>query len=199
MYADGRGGEQDYDQALRFYREAALLGNVDALTDIGHMYQQGMGVERSIPEAVRWYERAVSAGDVQAMQALAHLYEDGVGIPVNLDRAWQLYSMIADRTGDLDAVNWLKAHQGAQTQAAPATQAAGTQPGRRGAAARAGVDPAAEAGAVAAGDPVEAHLGVAGPAAVAVEEDGRGVYLGSLSDSALGRSLRLARPKTSRK
>ncbi|WP_411728714.1 tetratricopeptide repeat protein [Methyloglobulus sp.] len=58
MYADGRGVEQDDEQALFWYRKAVEQGNAGAQFNLGKMYENGSGVEQDDEQAVFWYRKA---------------------------------------------------------------------------------------------------------------------------------------------
>ncbi|MBR4182103.1 MAG: sel1 repeat family protein, partial [Candidatus Methanomethylophilaceae archaeon] len=58
----GRGVEQSYDEALKWYRKGAENGNSYAQTNLGHLYSQGLGVEKSDEEAFGWYLKAAEQG-----------------------------------------------------------------------------------------------------------------------------------------
>ena len=56
MYYDGRGVEQSYEEAFRWYLLAAEQGFLDAQYRVAYMYENGKGVEQSYEEAERWYD-----------------------------------------------------------------------------------------------------------------------------------------------
>jgi TPR repeat protein len=50
MYSDGRGVQQDFKQAVAWYRKAAGQGIAEAQYNLGHMYYQG-GVQQDFKQA----------------------------------------------------------------------------------------------------------------------------------------------------
>ena len=48
MYRKGRGVEQDYEEAVKWYRQAAEQGHAIAQTNLGWMYRKGRGVEQDV-------------------------------------------------------------------------------------------------------------------------------------------------------
>ncbi|NOS66855.1 MAG: sel1 repeat family protein [Candidatus Peribacteraceae bacterium] len=70
MFHDGDGVEQDYAQALPWYRKAANAGNRQAMFNLGMMYKNGEGVSADPAAARGWFVRASDAGDVRAAQQL---------------------------------------------------------------------------------------------------------------------------------
>ena len=62
MYRSGLGVEQDYAEAVKWYRKAADQGDGDAQCNLGVMYCSGLGVEQDYAEAVKWYRKAADQG-----------------------------------------------------------------------------------------------------------------------------------------
>lgn len=92
LYFHGQGIEQDYAQALEWYRKAADLGETDAMINIGSMYLYGQGVEQDYTQALEWYEKAADLGYTDAMKSLAGMYTDGRGVEVDIDIAQEWYN-----------------------------------------------------------------------------------------------------------
>jgi len=55
MYRDGRGMDQDYAEALRWWQSAAEQGLVDAQYALGNIYAGGSGVAKDPIMAYMWY------------------------------------------------------------------------------------------------------------------------------------------------
>ena len=66
MYAKGQGVQQDYQQAVQWYRKAAEQGNADAQNNLGLMYANGQGVKQDYQQAVQWFRKAAEQGDASA-------------------------------------------------------------------------------------------------------------------------------------
>jgi hypothetical protein len=81
MYDFGRGVQQDYAEAVKWYREAAAQGDVEAQGLLGSMYEQGHGVAQDYAEAVKWYRKTSGQGDVYGQLQLGEMYRDGKGVP----------------------------------------------------------------------------------------------------------------------
>ena len=62
MYNSGLGVEQDYIEAMRWFREAAELGHGEAQAQLGVMYFVGMKVSRDYIKALKWLNIASSLG-----------------------------------------------------------------------------------------------------------------------------------------
>lgn len=80
MFYHGQGVQQDYREAMRWYRKAADQGDTKAQYDIGYMYDLGQGVPQDYSEALRWYHKAADQGDANAQCSLGSMYYDGRGI-----------------------------------------------------------------------------------------------------------------------
>ena len=57
-YENGQGVQQDYSEALKWYRIAANNGNIEAKIKVGIFYRDGLGSEQNYSEAKKWFERA---------------------------------------------------------------------------------------------------------------------------------------------
>ena len=62
LYHNGRGTEQDFKEAMKWYRKAADMGNVWAMLNVGLMYFEGWGVKKDYDEAMKWYRKAMRTG-----------------------------------------------------------------------------------------------------------------------------------------
>jgi len=83
--------KQQYSSALRYFRQAAGRGDVEAIVQMGLMYDFGRGVCQNYTEAMRWYLKAAEKGEPRAMYLVGHMYEFGEGVPVNADEAFFWY------------------------------------------------------------------------------------------------------------
>jgi TPR repeat protein len=61
---------QDYAQAVRWYREAASRGHIQAQFNLGIMYFEGKGVEKELRSAYYWLAVASEQGDEDARAQL---------------------------------------------------------------------------------------------------------------------------------
>ncbi|MGR8980281.1 MAG: tetratricopeptide repeat protein [Gammaproteobacteria bacterium] len=62
MYEQGKGVEQDYQEAFKWYRLSAEQGNARAQYNLGGMYEKGQGVSRDYIRAYMWYDLAAIQG-----------------------------------------------------------------------------------------------------------------------------------------
>lgn len=66
MFHDGDGVEQDFAQALQWYKKAANGGNRQAMFNLGMMYKNGEGIPADLSATKVWFVRSSDAGDVRA-------------------------------------------------------------------------------------------------------------------------------------
>ena len=58
MYYFGKGVQQDYTEAVKWYRKAAEKGNAKAQFNLAVTYARGKGVLQSGEAAAAWYYKA---------------------------------------------------------------------------------------------------------------------------------------------
>jgi hypothetical protein len=71
--------KQDYELALKWYRKADSLGNIDALNNLGYLHDEGLGTRRDRAKARDCYTRAAEAGHAGAQMNLSAYYFEGLG------------------------------------------------------------------------------------------------------------------------
>jgi TPR repeat protein len=97
MYADGRGGPQDYKEAVFWYMRAALQGNARAQYNLGAMSAAGRGVPQDYSEALKWFRLAADQGHADAQGSLGIMYESGMGVPQSDAEAVKWFRLAADK------------------------------------------------------------------------------------------------------
>ena len=102
MYFEGEGVQQDYAEAMKWYRKAAEQGHADAMILLGFMLEAGQVGSKNYPEAMKWYRTAADQGRVDAQYALGNMYEEGKGVPQDYRAAVEWYRKAADQ-GDAHA------------------------------------------------------------------------------------------------
>ena len=102
MLIDGRGGPQDYGQAMNICRSAAKQRYAPAQYCVGYLYQHGLGTQTDPKEAAKWYGEASKGGHHQAMLDLAEMYWKGEGVVVNRSEAYYFF-FLAYRRGIISA------------------------------------------------------------------------------------------------
>ena len=71
--AEGKGTDQDFKEAARWYQRSASQGFAQAQYRLGTLYERGLGMPKDLARARVWYERAALGGNIKAMHNLAVL------------------------------------------------------------------------------------------------------------------------------
>ena len=96
MYANGRGVDQDDQEAVRWYRKAAEQGYAEAQLNLGFMYDEGPpGVPHDSAAAVSWSRIAAERGDTRAQFHLADMYLTARGVPQDYVLAHMWFNLAA--------------------------------------------------------------------------------------------------------
>ena len=104
-YETGKGVAVDEAEAARWFRQAALQGNVEAQYHLARLVSRGTkGLKQDYPTALKLYQDAAAKGYAPAMDALGQAYQQGRGTGVDLTRAAEWYQKAADQ-GLADAQN----------------------------------------------------------------------------------------------
>jgi len=82
--------KQDKEEAVKWFEEAAELGNVEAIIDLGVCHVRGLGVPQDFKTAVECFKLALSLGSDDAVFLLAQCYFHGRGINRNMEKAVEL-------------------------------------------------------------------------------------------------------------
>lgn len=94
MYHRGQGVEQNYAEAIKWYRRAAERGRSWAQYNLAVIYHFGeANTPADIAEAVKWYRLAAAQGDPDARFNLGGLYELGQGVDRDLVLAYMWYAL----------------------------------------------------------------------------------------------------------
>ncbi|WP_301860534.1 tetratricopeptide repeat protein [uncultured Megasphaera sp.] len=79
-YYYGNGVEQNYKEAVKWYRKAAEQGDARAQNNLGLCYYYGHGIAKSYEDAMKWYCKALEQGSSKARHNLEVCYYYGHGI-----------------------------------------------------------------------------------------------------------------------
>jgi localization factor PodJL len=96
-YAEGKGPEQDFKQAITWYRRAATRGFALAQYRLATLYERGLGVAADPARAKIWYQRAADQGNVKAMHNLAVLAAGTVSGQPDYGTAARWFEQAAER------------------------------------------------------------------------------------------------------
>ena len=108
MYATGRGVPQDYAEAAKWFRlaamqDVAMQGVAEAQYNLSLMYRQGRGVPQDYAEAVKWLRLAAPHGVAGAQSDLGLMYATGQGVPQDYVRA-QMWLILSIESGNANAI-----------------------------------------------------------------------------------------------
>jgi uncharacterized protein len=78
MYREGRGVEQDYEAAVRWYVLAAKHGHVAAQNNLGLMYRSRHCIPQDFVAAVKWYTLAAEQGTLMPRVIWARCIPDDI-------------------------------------------------------------------------------------------------------------------------
>ena len=98
--------EENYEEALKWYRIGAEKNDPFCQNAIGNCYHNGFGVARDFVESVRWYEKAVEQNYIWALSNLGNMYRNGRGVAKDSYKAIELYQR-AYEIGNAEAANWI--------------------------------------------------------------------------------------------
>ncbi len=93
----GENVQQNYVQAVYWFKRAADLGNASAQFNLGVCYANGQGVAQSYTEAVKWYRKAAEQGDASAQYNLGVCYDNGLGVAQSYAEAVKWYRKAAEQ------------------------------------------------------------------------------------------------------
>ena len=92
----GKGIEQNFTEALRYYRKAAFEdGDEDAFAALGRLYFFGRGVERDFEKAFEYYDKILPNRDPVVLLMYGNRYHAGLGVDVNINKAREYYEEAA--------------------------------------------------------------------------------------------------------
>ena len=98
---------RQFDQARKFYEDAAAAGYPLSLSNLGVLYMNGEGVQRSPEVAVNLFKQGAEKGDPNAMFFYASCLEDGVGLQKDTKAAAEWFRRSA-HAGNPRAIEWCR-------------------------------------------------------------------------------------------
>ena len=93
-YYFGEQHEQDYDEAIKWFKLAASNDKVEAQMQLANMYYYGDGVEQNKSEAAEWLNKAVKHNNTEAIIRLSDLYYEETGTTYTIDSVIAYYQLI---------------------------------------------------------------------------------------------------------
>ncbi len=98
FYLKGYGVEQDFDQAVIWFYNAAKQGHVAAQYSLARCYQKGIGVKKNHRAAAKLFEQAANQGHRHSQQILGRYYQQGLGVEKNPELAEYWLNKSAENT-----------------------------------------------------------------------------------------------------
>lgn len=89
--------KKDYATAVKYYQQAADLGDAEAQFYLANRYYNGQGVAEDKEQAFYWYEKAARQGNTDAQTCLGLSYLNGEGVTKNEDKGIYWLNLAADR------------------------------------------------------------------------------------------------------
>jgi TPR repeat protein len=105
-YYGARGLPLDQPRALRYFEQAAALGDEGGLCGAANMYLKGEGLPAAdAAKAIALYERAANTtGSIRAHNGLGYIYFFGKSAPQNFTKAFESFMAAAASGLDSDSV-----------------------------------------------------------------------------------------------
>ena len=97
MLHKGNRVEQDYQEALKWFKKASENGNVDAQYYLGSMYYDGRGVSQDYVEAEKWYREAAEQGYADVQYRLGYMHYEGLGVEQDYKEAFKWFKKAAEQ------------------------------------------------------------------------------------------------------
>ena len=95
-FETGMDAKLDEAEAARWFRQAALQGNVEAQFHLARLVAKGAkGLKQDFSTALKLYQDAAAKGHAQAMNALGQAYQQGKGTGADPARAAEWYRKAA--------------------------------------------------------------------------------------------------------
>lgn len=103
-YYGARGLPRDHARALRYYEQAAGMGDEAGLCGAAGMYLKGEGAPANVTRAVSLYETASAKGSIRALNGLGYMYFYGQSVPQNHTKAFEYFLAAASYETDGDSL-----------------------------------------------------------------------------------------------
>ncbi len=107
-YREGKYVQHNMNEAIRLYKQASELGDIESTACLGSIYALGEGgIPKDIQEAVKWFYAAAMKGHTDAQRILGVMYIKGMGVPKNESEGISWIKKAA-QDGDESSISFLK-------------------------------------------------------------------------------------------
>ena len=103
---DAQNIQDDFFNAMEWYKKAADLGNIDAVRKIGFLYRHGKGVPQDKAKGFKFIKQAADKGNVLAIFHVGESYRCGEGVTKDGYKALEWFKKAAD-LGNVDAIKYM--------------------------------------------------------------------------------------------
>jgi len=93
----GQSDDKCLRDALKWFKMAAELGNIEAQYYLGLCYGRGEGVSHDLTEAFRWYLAAAEHGHALSQYLVGCFYESGIKVEKNCAEAAKWFHLSAEQ------------------------------------------------------------------------------------------------------
>lgn len=114
-YVNGNGVQQNYNEALNWFKKAASEMYAPAQNQIGLLYKNGHGVYEDLSQAFEWFQLAADQGYDEAQINLALMYKEGLGTEKDEAQAIQWLEQAASQGNDIAKYNLELIHKPVMT------------------------------------------------------------------------------------
>lgn len=101
LYLNGQGVAQDYQQAAKWFTDAAINHYAPAQFNLAILYKLGQGVEQSHAESIKWMQKAANQNYAEAQKNLGNMFYQGLGVTQDYPMAYMWWSL-AENNGVAD-------------------------------------------------------------------------------------------------
>jgi hypothetical protein len=103
-YYGAHGLPRDQPRALRYFEQAAAVGNEVGLCGAAGMYLKGEGAPANVTRAVELYENASAMGSIRALNGLGYMYFFGQSVLQNQTKAFEYFLAASANETDSDSL-----------------------------------------------------------------------------------------------
>ncbi|MCC7252159.1 PDZ domain-containing protein [Hyphomicrobium sp.] len=96
LYTNGTGVQRDAEEAVSWFKKAALAGSTNGMLLYGDALASGTGTVKDVTEAQRWIRKSAESGNVAALFRLGRMYRDGEGLMRDPLEAINLFKKAAE-------------------------------------------------------------------------------------------------------
>ena len=94
-YYSGKGTQQNYKEALKWFKASAEQGNSNAQRALAVMYYRGEGIPQDYREAAKWFVVSAEQRNAGAQYDLGVIHYEGEGTPHDYKKAHMWWNIAA--------------------------------------------------------------------------------------------------------